>query len=75
MSVVGSTEENNVETVESTVVDGCVITSMTDDVVGTFEIEHDLLIESAENNEFVAPTSAGVMHLMHGCNAASSGCY
>jgi len=58
---VDSTEENNVDTVESVTVDGNVISSVKDDAVGTFEIEHDLLLESAENTD-VAPT--GLMCFM-----------
>jgi len=58
---VDSAEENSVETIEPTTVDGSIISLINNDVAGTFEIEHDLLFESTESSS-LAP--AGVVLLL-----------
>jgi len=46
---VDSTEENGVKTIEASAVNGSVFSSMNDDAIGTFEIEHDLLLQSTDS--------------------------
>lgn len=62
-------EENSVEMIEPTALDGSVISLINDDnAFGTFEIKHDLLLESTVN---VAPT--GVVPVMQYCVISLSG--